>query len=173
MAKKLTPREQAFCEEYMIDLNATQAAVRAGYKITTAGDASAWIHPEHPERPHMREYLDRRLAERARRTGVSQDRVVQELARVAFLEATDVIDITDASVKADASKDDRAVIQSIRVRAVPTRHGESVEREVRFADKLKALELLGKHLGMFVDNVNISADRPIIVDNIPGGAPDA
>lgn len=94
-------------------------------------------------------------------TGISQDRVIQELARIAFVNPQNVINPKDASVKADATEDDLACIQSVKVKTMDGAKGKSVEREVRLNDKMKALELLGKHLGMFKDKLEVDADMDL------------
>ena len=64
--------------------------------------------------------------------------------------------------------EDTAAIASVKVKQIPTDAGMGIEREIRMADKLKALELLGKHLGMFTDNVHLTGDMGVqIVDDIP------
>lgn len=166
----MNAREERFCEEYLIDLNATRAAIRAGYASRTAEDAARWLKAgDDREKPGVRARIDRALAERSRRTGVTQDRVIRELARLAFASALDVINPDTATILPDASEDDRAIIQSVRVKTFSTKEGEGVEREVKMADKLKALELLGRHLGMYTDRVALIDDRPTIVDDIPDG----
>lgn len=148
----MTNKQKRFCEEYLIDLNATQAAIRAGY----SSDSAASIGSENMQKPDIRARIDKAMAERSKRTGVNADRVIRELARVAFINANDVIDIDSATLKLDASEDDTAAIASIKVKTIPTADGEGMEREIKLADKLKALELLGKHLGMFTDKVEHS-----------------
>lgn len=150
----LTEKQKKFCEEYLIDLNATQAAIRAGYSTNTAKD----IGCENLAKPNIRACIDKAIAERSKRTGINQDRVLLELARIALLKPSDVINVNTATVKKDASDDDLATIQSVKVKTLPTKNGKGVEREIKFVDKLKALELLGKHLGMFTDRVDINAN---------------
>lgn len=160
---KLTEKQQRFVEEYLIDLNATQAAIRAGYSPKTAKD----IGCENLTKPNIRACIDKEIAERSKRTGINKDRVIRELARLAFVNANDVIDIDEATLKADATTDDTAAIASVKVKTIPTKEGEGVEREIKLTDKLKALELLGKHLGMFKDKLEIQGSVPVqIVDDI-------
>ena len=160
----MTNKQNRFCEEYLIDLNATQAAVRAGYSTSTAGAIGA----ENLKKPQIRACIDKALAEQSKRTGVTADRVVRELAKVAFVNSADVVDFNSATVKPDASKDNTAAIASVRVKTIPTKDGDGVEREIKLADKLKALELLGKRYGLFTDNVNVSGEGVVqIVDDIP------
>ncbi len=111
--QELTDRQARFCEEYLIDLNATQAAIRAGYSEKTANEQGARLLAN----VSVQEKIAELKAERAKRTEMTQDSVIQELAAVA-----------------------RAEVKGVRA-----------------VDKLKALELLGKHLGMFVERYEVNA----------------
>ena len=111
--QELTDRQARFCEEYLIDLNATQAAIRAGYSEKTAREQAA----QNLSKLNIQEKIAELKAERSKRTEITQDSVIQELAAVA-----------------------RAEVKGVRV-----------------VDKLKALELLGKHLGMFVERYEVNA----------------
>ena len=139
----MTDKQARFCEEYMIDLNATQAAIRAGYSPKTAREQA----PRLLANVSIQNRIAQLQAEQSRRTGVSADRVVRELAKIAFANASDLIDPETASVKLDASRD-LAAIQSIKVKSFGE---DGLEHEVKLADKLRALDLLGKHLGMYKD----------------------
>lgn len=125
----MNERERRFCEEYLVDLCAKRAALRAGYPPATAnGKAASWINPKHPKKPLLRAEIDRMMAERSLRTRVNSDRVVQELASIAF-------DESDGA---------------------------------RTQDKLRALELLGKHLGLFAGNAREEQPLPVIMDDGEG-----
>lgn len=103
------------------------------------------------------------MAERSRRTGVNQDRVVLELAKIAFVNAADLINSEDATIKAGATSDDTAAIQSVKVKVTRIKESEGVEREIKLNDKLKALELLGKHLGMWNDKLDVNVNVPVVI----------
>ncbi len=148
---KLSPRQQLFADEYLVDLNGKQAAIRAGYSPKTAEVQASRLLTV----VKVRTYIDKKMAERSRRTGVNADRVVIELARIAFANPTNIVD-TDTAEVDNNNDDDTAAIQSIKVKRSFSKDGESVEREIRFNDKTRSLELLGKHLGMFTDNVNVT-----------------
>jgi phage terminase small subunit len=156
----LTKRQQRFVEEYLIDLNATQAAIRAGYSPNSARD----IGSENLTKPHIRARVDEALAERSKRTGINADRVVRELARIAFVNAADVINFDSATLSENASEDDTAAIASVKVKTIPTQEGEGVECEIRLADKIKALELLGKHLGMFTADSESNVPVTVVIN---------
>lgn len=151
---KLTLKQQRFVEEYLIDLNATQAAIRAGYSAKRASE----IGHQLLQKTTVSEAISKALAARSRRTGINQDRVLLELAKVAFLNPTDVINMDEATIRGDASREDTAAIASVKVKRIPTEGGDIVEREVKICDKLKALELLGKHLGMFKDKLDVNLE---------------
>lgn len=140
----MTDKQERFCEEYMIDLNATQAAIRAGYSPKTANEQGSQLLAK----LSIQNRIAQLQAEQSRRTGVSADRVVRELAKIAFVNAADLIDPKTASLKSDVSHDDLAAVQSVKVK---TFGEDGLEQEVKLADKLRALDLLGKHLGMYKD----------------------
>lgn len=147
----------------MIDLNATQAAIRAGYSPETAGA----IGNENLKKPEIKTAIDKARAERSRRTGISQDRVLEELAKIAFLNPMDVINLDEATICEEANRDDTACIASVKVKAIPTDHGTVTELEVKPCDKLKALELLGKHLGVW-ESKSEHEDNGYLADLING-----
>lgn len=149
----MTKKQKRFVEEYLIDLNATQAAIRAGYSPHTAKD----IGCENLAKPNIAAAISQAMAERSRRTGINQDRVLQELARIGFAKITDVVDPETAKILPDASDDDLACIQSIKIK--PNEFG--TEREVKLYDKKAALVDLGKHLGLFKDKVELSGDMDL------------
>lgn len=146
----MTKKQKTFVEEYLIDLNATQAAIRAGYSPDSAAD----IGYENLRKPEIRARIEKAMAERSKRTGINQDRVLMELARIGFAKITDVIDPDTAKVKENATEDDLACIQSIKIKS-----GEyGTEREVKLYDKRSALVDIGKHLGMFKENVKLNVE---------------
>lgn len=157
---KLTPKQIRFVDEYLVDFNATQAAIRAGYKAKTAHVIGA----ENLRKPKIAEEIARRQKDLQKRTEISQDRVVKELARIAFADVTDYAYVMQAIIERDGVKvpvesaviketydltdDQRAAIASIKQGANGV--------EIKLHDKIKALELLGRHIGMFNDKLSLS-----------------
>ena len=157
---KLTNRQKLFIDEYLIDLNATQAAIRAGYSVNSAHT----IGNENLNKTYIKEQIEKKLAERSKRTGINAERIVNELAKIAFLNPTDVINMHDATIEECATREDTSTISSIKVKTSKTDNGESTEREVKVYDKLKALELLGKHIGMFSDKLKVEGTvLPVVI----------
>lgn len=144
----MTRKQKLFIEEYLIDLNATQAAIRAGYSPDTAYS----IGQENLKKPEIKARIDKAMAKRSRRTGVSADRVLMELAKIGFANIDDLVDLKTGQIKDEASQDDLSCIQSVKVKL--TEWG--TEREVKMYDKKSALVDLGRHLGMFKDRVELS-----------------
>jgi phage terminase small subunit len=158
---KLTDKQQKFVEEYLIDLNATQAAIRAGYSVNTANEQGARLLVN----VSISNAIAKAMAERSRRTGISADRIVNELAKIAFVNPADIINFDEATVKDSATRDDTATISSVKVKTIPTEDGNITEREIKMYDKTKALELLGKHLGMFTDKFKVEGAIPVVIQD--------
>lgn len=155
---KLTEKQQRFVDEYLIDLNATQAAIRAGYSAKTADVQGSRMLGN----VKVQQAISEAMAERSKRTGVNQDRVVLELAKIAFVKMPDLVD-SEGRIRDDATDDDIACIESIKYKSSESETGSSVEREVKISPKLKALELLGKHLGMWNDKLDVTVTQPIVI----------
>lgn len=138
---RLTGKQERFVEEYLVDLNATQAAIRAGYSPKTAEA----IGYENLRKPQISQAIEAARAARSERTEITQDMVLRELAAIGFARATDYVKIQNGCVRLtetdDLSQDQKCAVASIR----EGKHGI----EVKTYDKLRALELLGQHLGMF------------------------
>jgi phage terminase small subunit len=153
----LTPKQRRFVEEYLIDLNATQAAIRAGYSENTA----ATIGWENLRKPEIAEAVSAAMAKRSEATGVTADRVVAELAKLAFSNMLDYATIKeDGTAYVDLSRITReqaAAIQELVTDEYAEGRGEdaALVKKIKFklADKRGALDLLGRHLAMFTDRV--------------------
>lgn len=155
----MTKKQKLFVEEYLIDLNATQAAIRAGYSPQTANEQGARLLAN----VSIKNAIEKALAERSKRTGINADRIIQELAKIAFLNPSSVINLKNASVLENASEEDLACISSVKIKKSSSDTGDSIEREVKTYDKIKALELLGKHMGMFTDKFKVEGAIPVVI----------
>lgn len=162
----LSLKQQKFADEYLIDLNATQAAIRAGYSPKSAEQQGSRLLSN----AKVRAYIDQRMAEHSRRTGINQERIIRELARLALVNPANVVDMLTGEIKPTATEDDLNAVQSVKVKTIGyTDDGEPlVEREVRFHDKNRALELLGKRFGMWLDRQQVDVQGAVqIVDDVP------
>lgn len=151
-AKKLNPKQQRFCEEYIIDLNATQAALRAGYCANSVNK----VGPANLVKVGIYNEIIRLKAERTGRTQITADNVVIELAKVAFSNLEDYMTVDENGEMhlKDFETIDRerlAAIESIKVNMTKNKDGdrEYVTTQFKLHSKLNALEQLGKHLGVY------------------------
>lgn len=177
---KLTEKQKRFCEEYLIDLNGAQAAIRAGYSKKTA----ARIAIELLNKTHVAIYLSKLREKQSERTEITADKVLAELAAIAFTDHTELArvihkQITDIETGTTA---ECAVVDwadTDKLSAMAKKSISSIKRgrngvEVSSYDKIRALELIGKHIGMFNDKKDESADTLAKLDEvlnkmIPGG----
>ena len=164
---KLTAKQQRFCDEYLIDLNATQAAIRAGYSEKTACEQGARLLTN----VKVQANIQKRKCDRIERTEITQDMVLRELAIIAFSNAADYAAVVEkqAVIEGVPAVDDEG--NPIMYRTVePVLTEELTEEqkkalsvikrgrdgfEVKPYDKIRALELLGKHLGMWTEQIEI------------------
>lgn len=174
----LTEKQKLFVEEYLKDLNATQAAIRAGYNKKNA----RIIACQNLTKLNIQEYLTERMKAREKRTEITQDMIIKELSKIAFSNATDYVTVETKPLKVlkkdpktneekyvdsdvmyqdiiikdtkDMTDDQKAAIGSIK----HTKYGVAIDS----LNKIEALHLLGQHLGMFKNNQPIN-----VINNIP------
>ncbi len=139
---RLTPRQERFVDEYLVDLNATAAAKRAGYSAKTAYSMGQRLL----KNVEIQGAIQKRRQDRERRTEITQDRVLQELAAIAFARGTDYASVSAGGVVHIKPTDELNDTQKAAVLSIKeTQNGV----EIKLADKVRALELLGKHQGLF------------------------
>jgi phage terminase small subunit len=161
MDAKLTPRQAAFVREFLVDLSAAAAARRAGYSARTARSAGQRLLTNVDVAASIRAAM----AERARRTRISSDAVVQKLAAVAFADVRALFH-ADGSLKpvGDLCEDAAVFIAGLDVATTLDGDGTLTRTtKVRFSDRLRALELLGRHVGLFGKSQPGTAENPIAV----------
>lgn len=144
MGAGLTEKQKRFCDEYIIDLNATRAYL-AAYPATTKEATAAKSASRMLRNGKVAEYIRQRIEDRRRRTEITQDRVLLELAAIAFADVAGIISWQDGRIRITNTED---VPEESRKIIAGYKKGQ-FGPEVKLWDKLKALELLGRHLGMF------------------------
>ena len=147
----MTEKQKIFANEYLIDLNATRA-YRVAYPSVKKEEAAAVNGSKLLRNTKVAAYIQERMKERQKRTEITQDRVLEELAAIAFAKATDYAEVKEGQViiKDTANMDEQ------QVRAIAGIEEGKFGIKVKLNDKEKALELLGRHLGMFKDKVEVS-----------------
>lgn len=146
----LTPRQEEFCRQYVIDFNATAAYKKAGYRARSDNSAAAGAS-ELLRNSKIQAYISRLQQQRSQRTEITADRVLQEIAAIAFSDVTDVISFTNGSVAvSDSSRLDKRVTAAIaEVSCTDGEMGSTVK--VKLHDKKAALQLAAKHVGLLGD----------------------
>lgn len=158
--RELNKRQAQFVQEYMIDLNATQAAIRAGYSKRTAYSQGQRLL-KHVE---VQRRLQIEKSKRAERVQVDQEYVLRRLVEIDQMDALDILD-DDGSIKPikDWPKTWRQFLSGFDVTQMSSADDvETVVRRIRWPDKIKNLELLGRHLGMFTDRVEVDASDDLV-----------
>lgn len=159
-AHELTPKQLRFVDEYLIDLNATQAAIRAGYSVKSA----ALIGHENLRKPNIASEVAKRQSKRAGKLDVTAESVVAELAKLGFCNMQDYMSSgKDGDPYLDFSaltRDQAAALSEVTVEDFKDGRGEDARdvRRVKFklADKRAALVDLGRHLGLFKERVELT-----------------
>ncbi len=152
-------KQDRFVEEYLIDLNATQAAIRAGYSPKTADRQGCRLL----KNAKIARAIAIAEADRSKRTGINQDRVIRELAKVAFADVSRALNTQSGEIRRDAPSEDLAAIQCVKIKQMEGDKGTSYECEIKLSDKTRALELLGKHLGMWKDKMDVNVNLPVVI----------
>ena len=157
---RLTAKQARFVEEYLVDLNATQAAIRAGYSQRRADS----IGYENLRKPEIRDAIQAEQLARSAKTGITAARVVQEIARIAFADPRLVakwdqsgIDLCDSATLTD---DAAAAISEIK----QGQFGVTV----KLHSKVAALEQLAKHVGLYAERTPDDESLPRVIVYIPG-----
>lgn len=159
----LNERQKMFCEEYLIDFNATQAATRAGYSPKTANEQGARLLAN----VSIQSYLSELMAARAKRVQISQDAVLKELEHIAFDDIKNYLDFrTERQVVGNEDGkniyDYKTIVDLKDSGAIDTRSVQEVSLDSKGTLKFKlyskddALLQLGRHLGMFHDKVEVT-----------------
>jgi phage terminase small subunit len=170
----LTAKQRAFVNEYLIDLNATQAAIRAGYSEKTADQQGHQLL----KKTLVAAAIAKAQAKREARTEITQDMVMRELARIGFADIRKAVrwgavpDVSEDGemvypvelvASEDVDDDTAAAISEVSLTAQGVK--------IKFADKLAALEKIGKHLGMFTAGGPSDEDAPTLNIKLTTAAP--
>lgn len=171
---KLTEKQKRFCDEYLIDLNATRA-YKVAYPNVKKDDTARANGSRLLTNANIKEYLDKRIKEREKRTEITQDKVLEELAAIAFSNGSKYAKVIEETVYDENGEvlldsDGNIVKQKVVDLVLTDELSEtdkkaiaSIKRgrngiEISTCDKVRALELLGKHLGMFKEKVEVSGN---------------
>ena len=147
----MTEKQKIFADEYLIDLNATRA-YKVAYPRVKNDETAAAAAARLLKNVKVVMYIEKRMQDRQKRTEVTQDRVIEELAAIAFARATDFAQIVNGNVVLT----DTSNLSEDQIKAIAGIKEGKFGIELKLNDKEKALELLGRHLGMFKDKLEVS-----------------
>ena len=177
----LTGKQKRFCEEYIIDLNGTKAAIRAGYAPNSANEQAARMLAK----DSVQQYIQQLKAARSQRTEITADRVLQELAIVGLARIDDFAKVEQKTVTEIVGLDEegKEITNTRNYKEVNVFDTDSVDAnkipavasikqtkdgiELKTHDKIKALELIGRHLGMWNDKLDLSTKGESLNDKRP------
>jgi len=162
----LTAKQKTFVQEYLVDLNATQAAIRARYSAKTAEQQASRLLSN----VKVQEAIQKAMGQREKRTEITQDRVLQELAKIGFANITDYLKVDGSDYQAGIEEDGSPIMR--RGKYVDIFETDNINRakmdavseikqtkegiSLKLHDKVSALEKIGRHLGMFKDKVELT-----------------
>jgi len=159
----LTPKQRRFVDEYLIDLNATQAAIRAKYSAKTAASQGERLL----RNVEVQAALTSSMSARSERTQITQDRVLQEYARIAFFDPRNLFN-ADGTPKPITELDDdtAAALAGVDLQDVYEGYGDErvfigYTKKYKVADKKGALDSVARHLGMFTPKGHADLDAEL------------
>lgn len=157
----LTAKMIRFAEEYIVDLNAAAAAIRAGYSANSAKQ----IASETLTKPDLQEYIQKLMSERSQRTEITADMVLREYAKLGFSNIADYLKVEEKQGKTESG-------ETVTYKAVDIFATDNIDRTkldavaeikqtkdgiaLKLHDKKGALDSIARHLGMFTDKVEHS-----------------
>ena len=157
----MTKSQKRFCDEYLIDFNATRA-YKAAYKSCRKDETANVNGSKLLRNTKVQEYIAEKQQEMQERNKITQDTIIQELAKIALFNIKDIYNEDGTLKKVTELDDDTA--KAISGVKILQKAGAMKIILSKTNDKTKALELLGKHLGMFKENVNLTQDKPFEVN---------
>lgn len=161
---KLSTKQQRFVDEYCVDFNGTQAAIRAGYAANSAFVQAARLLSY----DKIKKALEERKTEIAEESKLKASDVIDELRRIAFSDITQVMSFTASKAKIKSSKKLSEDAKKIVASVSQTKAGLTV----KLHDKVKALELLGRYLNIFTDRVEVEGRGLGLILNMNAPAAD-
>lgn len=140
---KLTDKQELFCREYLIDLNATQAAIRAGYKETTAQEQGSRLLSN----VMVQSYILELKQQRNERNKINADYVLKRLTEIDQMDVVDILnDNGDLLPIKEWPKVWRTTLSGLDIAIMGSGDTEAIMKKIKWPDKVKNLELLGKHV---------------------------
>ena len=160
----LTSKQFIFCKEYLIDFNATRAIIKAGYSKNSAETQGSRMLTN----VKVKAYITKHKAERAEKLDITADKVLKEIANVAFFDIRNIFDGSSLKQVSDLEEKTARALSSVKSR-IEKLDGENFAEvvEVKANDKLKALDMLSRHLGLYEKDNEQNKDEKTITAKEP------
>ncbi|PHS59306.1 MAG: terminase small subunit [Alteromonas sp.] len=161
--KKLTKKQELFVSEYLVDLNATQAAIRAGYSKKTACETGN----ENLRKPNIQDAISKAQNKRLEKNEVNADYVLKRLIEIDEMDVADILD-DSGHIKAITQwpKTWRRTISGLDIQELMMGEVKTVLRKIKWPDKVKNLELLGKHIDVQAFKEKREIEGELTVNNL-------
>lgn len=154
----MTPKQERFCEEYLIDLNATQAAIRAGYSVDTAKE----IGCQNLTKVNIQEKIQSLRKQLSENTQITSEMVIAELAKIGFSNVQDFVNGGNSIL--ELKHLERHKVAAVSAVETIIKEDGTILSKIKFHDKVTALEKLGRHLGIFEkDNEQLKPTTSVII----------
>nr|WP_288829697.1 terminase small subunit [uncultured Clostridium sp.] len=151
----LTAKQKVFADEYLIDLNATRA-YKVAYPNVKKDETAAANSSRMLRNANVEDYIRKRMKDREKRTEITQDMVLKELAKIGFADVTDFVTIENKGILRVVEVKPTDEMPRDKMGAIAGIKEGANGIEIKLNDKGKALELIGRHLGMFKDKLEVS-----------------
>lgn len=155
---KFTPKQQKFIDEYLVDLNATKAAIRAGYSAKTAYQAGSRLLTK----VEIQEALRKKQQKREKKTEITAERVLKQLANMAFFDSRSIMGEGGNILPVNEWPDEAATagVAGIEVVEIKDKNGRTVgqTKKIKITDRRGPLQDLAKHLGICAENLNVKVE---------------
>lgn len=151
----LTAKQKVFADEYLIDLNATRA-YKVAYPSVKKDETAAANSSRMLRNANVEDYIRKRMKDREKRTEITQDMVLKELAKIGFADVTDFVTIENKGILRVVEVKPTDEMPRDKMGAIAGIKEGANGIEIKLNDKGKALELIGRHLGMFKDKLEVS-----------------
>lgn len=142
-----TMKMEIFCQEYVVDFNGSRAARAAGYSEASCHE----IASENLRKPRIKKRIEEIISTHAAASAITKERILQELADIAFADTRDVVKFVDGKIVIKDS-DKLTAAQAAAISQITQKSGNTTEKSVKFHDKTKALEMLARHKGMMKED---------------------
>ncbi|CDL79931.1 terminase small subunit [Xenorhabdus cabanillasii] len=159
--KKMTPKQAMFCHEYLVDLNVTQAAIRAGYSTNRASEIGYQLM----QKPHVIQHINELKQERNKQLGIDASYVLMRLVEIDQMDVADILE-EDLSIKPLSQWPEswRRYLSGFNLAEMFEGRGDERDRvgmlkKIKWPDKVKNLELLGKHVSVQAFRENVKAEH--------------